>query len=370
MTNVVVICHLGRSGYNVLRSLSAIGARSYLITDRRSASIRWSRGSRPLHHAQGDFGPADDDTIVELINRTHARVGLTSVIATDVPSSVLLARVRHRLTAPVFPTAQAETLQQLDNKWEFARICMQVGVEIPRTLYFRDSAALDPEEVASEVGYPAIVKPASGFGQRGIVLLKDPAAAEAFRRQDAPGPGIVVQEYVPGQDWSVSVLAVDGVVRNSTAWECPSQFGHSGYGASRYLVTKFTNDSRLTRMVQTVILATGYSGIANFDARLADDGRFVLLECNPRVFNRLLAARICGLDFIAAGLPGHAVEQPAVLDDGEYYPWREALSVRGWRMLLRGSWKWRYLLRDLWEMVRDPLPPITRKIGREDEKAS
>jgi hypothetical protein len=123
-------------------------------------------------------------------------------------------------------------------------------------------------------------------------------------------------------------------------------------------------------MVEAVVIATGYSGIANFDARLADDGRFVLLECNPRVFNRLLAARVCGLNFIAAGLPMYTVKQPPVLDDGEYYPWREALSPRGWRLLRSGRWNWRYLLKDLWEMVCDPLPPIIRKMSREDEKAS
>jgi predicted ATP-grasp superfamily ATP-dependent carboligase len=368
--NVVVICHLGRSGYNVQRALAAIGVKCYLITDRRSASVRWSRGSKVLHHTAGDLSVADDDIVVRLINRTHERVGIVSVIPTDVTTSLMVARIRTRLAPSPFPTSPIETLNQLDNKWEFFKICSRIGVDTPKTLFFKNNAAVDLDAIAMNLTYPIIVKPVTGFGQRGIVVLQNAAATASFRNQAAHGHGMVVQEYITGQDWSISVLAVDGVVNNRTAWECPSQLDHASYGVSRFLVTKFAGHEKLISMVEAVVAATSYSGIANFDARLGDDGRMVLFECNPRIFNRLLAARICGLNFVAAGLPGFAMLQRPALFEGAYYPWREALTMRGWRLLMSGEWKWRYLARDVWEMLRDPIPPLVRKITREDEKAS
>jgi predicted ATP-grasp superfamily ATP-dependent carboligase len=367
--NVVVLGHLGRSATNVQRALSAIGVQSYVINDRRSVSFSWSRDAKVLHRVAGDMGPDDDDEIVRKINDAHNRVGIASVIPADVTASLMLARIRDRLEPSTFPIPSIETLQRMDNKWEFAKICMSIGVPIPRTLYFGSNAEID-ESINSLMPFPLIVKPASGFGQRGIVLLKNAEDVAAFKALDSHTTGFVIQEFVPGQDWSVSVLAVDGVINNLTAWECPSQFGKTDFGVSRFLITRFAGHEGLHKMVQDVIAATNYSGVANFDARLADDGRMVLFECNPRFFNRMLAARICGLNFVAAGLPGYALSQRQLLCDGSYYPWREAMTLRGWKLLLTGEWPWRYLARDLWEMIRDPLPAVIRKITREDEKAS
>ena len=93
-----------------------------------------------------------------------------------------------------------------------------------------------------------------------------------------------------------------------------------------------------------------------------------MFECNPRFFNRMLAARLCGLDFVRAGLPVRST-QPFALDSGRFHPWNELLTARGAWRFVTGNWELRPLAGDIGEMLLDPLPPIMRKMLREEARA-
>jgi predicted ATP-grasp superfamily ATP-dependent carboligase len=369
--NVVIVCHLARAGYNVQRALRALGVRAYLVHDRHARSMRWSHGCRLLHKCD-ELSTADAEAIAGKINALHRRVGILSVISTDVPATMLVARMQSMLRPAIFPFPAADVLQALDNKWEFAKICAERQVPIPKTLHFRNSAAFDPQLVETELSYPVIVKPAVGFGQHNIVVIAGPAEAEIYRRLETHPLAIVVQEFVAGRDWALSTFSRNGIVTHWCTWECPgqleSQDSTSRYGVARFQTTNFRRHDALVEMGRQVIAATGYSGVANFDARLAENGRMVLLECNPRFFNRMLAARMCGLDFLAAGLYG-SEEDRCSLDDADYYPWQEIFTWRGLKRLRSGEWHVRHLVTDLFEMACDPLPPLIRNITGEDRKA-
>jgi hypothetical protein len=93
-----------------------------------------------------------------------------------------------------------------------------------------------------------------------------------------------------------------------------------------------------------------------------------LFECNPRFFGRLSAARLCGLDFVRIGLPSET-PQLLAMQHGFYYPWQELFTARGWRNLLSGRWNKEHLFRDVYEMLRDPVPPVVRNLIAEDSLA-
>ena len=111
----MLICHHGRTRYNILRSLKAVNARVYLVHDRRAASLSYSRQCKAVHAAQ-DLGSAEPDQVLGMVNDLHRRVSLDSVIASDVESLAFLWKIRERLLAPVFPMADAGTLATLDDK--------------------------------------------------------------------------------------------------------------------------------------------------------------------------------------------------------------------------------------------------------------
>ncbi len=367
--NVVLLTHWGRSGYNILRALNAMGGKTFLIHDERSASLRLSRCCKVVHSIP-EIAEADPATVVGIINDLHSSVGIDSVIASDVESLTLLARIKSDLQAPVFPIAELSTLLALNNKWEFYKLCVANNVPVPKTLFVEDKSAIDPEIIAAELGFPLVVKPVAGYGQRGILVLTGKADLEArlLRNHSYTYGGMVIQEFVEGCDWALSVFARNGAVENWTAWACPGQL-EAGYGVGRFLVTEFCDRRDLMEMGEKIISATGFSGVANFDARFdIRSNTMKMFECNPRFFNRMLAARFCGLDFVRAGLPSGGGGQRISLDQKHYYPWQELFSVRGVRRLLNGEWKPSLLARDVYELLSDPLPPIMRKFTREDAR--
>ncbi len=363
--NIVLICHFGRTGYNILRSLKAVNARVYLVHDRRAASLSYSRRCKVVHATQ-DLGSADPDQVLGIINDLHLRVGVDSVIASDVKSLAFLSKIRERLLAPVFPMADADTLATLNDKWTFYKLCEAAGVAVPKSLSVACQAEFDVEAVERELGYPVIIKPVDSYGQRGISILRDRMQAEEWKKgcvdHDQP---VIIQEYIEGTDWAISVFAQDGVIKHWVSWVCPSQLD-LGYGVGRFLATEFRPRDDLFTMTQKVIAATGFSGVANFDARYDDQAcQMKMLECNPRFFNRMSAARLSGLDFVRPGLPVPG-DQPVTLGNVGYYPWQELFSMRGLQRLVRGQWRLAPLLHDILDMSTDPLPPIVRKWAHED----
>ena len=363
--NVVLICHFGRTGYNILRSLKAVNARVYLVHDQRAASLGHSRRCKVVHATQ-DLGSADPNQVLGIINDLHLRVGLDSVIASDVESLAFLAKIRARLLAPVFPMADAGTLATLNDKWTFYKLCEAAGVAVPRSLSVGSQAEFDIDAIERELGYPVIIKPVNSYGQRGIAILRDRTQAEKWKNsQVGHDQPVIIQEYIEGTDWAISVFARNGVIKHWVSWVCPSQLD-SGYGVGRFLATEFRPREDLLAMTQKVVTATGFSGVANFDARYDDQACMMkMLECNPRFFNRMSAARLSGLDFVRPGLPV-ADDQPVTLGDVGYYPWQELFSARGLKRLVRGEWRMAPLLHDIFDMGTDPLPPIMRKWMRED----
>ncbi len=367
--NVVLISHFGRTGYNILRSLRSVNARVYLVHDNRSASLRFSRCCKVLHGTE-DYATTDADVVLDRINDLHLRVGVDSVIASDVDALTFLARIKGRLLAPVFPMAEADTLALLNDKWQFHQLCETAGVELPKTLYFASKAAIDPELIGRELAFPVIVKPIDSYGQRGIVVWRDQAQIKAWLQtvDDFDHQATIVQEFIEGRDWALSVFAMNGVIKHWVSWVCPGQLD-AEYGIGRFLATQFSPREDLLAMGQKIVTATQFSGVANFDARFDERScSMKMFECNPRFFNRMSAARLSGVDFVRPGLP-ISDTQPTNLGDVSYYPWQELFSKRGIKRLLRAEWRLKPLMRDIVEMSTDPLPLMARKWSNEDKRA-
>jgi biotin carboxylase len=364
--NVVLICHLGRAGYNVLRSLTNIGATVFVIRDNRSESMRYSVRSQVVQVVP-HIGEADPEAIADIINHLHCKHGIDSVIGADVESLMLIGRMEARLLCPVFPTSNGKTIERLHDKWSFYQLCRDQDVPVPKTLSFATRSAIEVDLVEAELGWPVIVKPTALYGQRGLSILRNREEfLDWFGGVQADDDGVIVQEYLEGDDWALGIFARNGTVEHWTAWVCPGQLD-ANYGTGRFLATEFSDRLDLAEMGERIVSATGFSGIANFDARFDRRSNTMrMLECNPRCFNRMLAARANGLDFVIPGLPGYAGTQPQSLGSASFYSWHELFTMRGLRRLGSGEWPLAPFARDLRDMMKDPFVPIMRKLVHED----
>jgi carbamoyl-phosphate synthase large subunit len=172
-------------------------------------------------------------------------------------------------------------------------------VRVPRTEPLGDGT--DP----SSWTYPLIVKPRSGSGSRGIVKVGSAAELAALDH----APGLLVQEFLPGEEFSIDVLAgADGHVIASV----PRLRARVDSGVS--VGGRTLHDAELESFGRAVADATGITYVANVQCKRDAAGRPSLLEVNPRIPGTLALTIASGVDMprlALAALRGEPV--PAAL---------------------------------------------------------
>lgn len=205
--------------------------------------------------------------------------------------------------------ASAPTLRRCLDKLALMRLAASV-VPVPRTACFDD--AFDPTDWT----FPLIVKPRSGSGGRGVVKLAD-AAALARTPRDAT---MLVQEFAPGLEYSVDVLATQ-LGRVVSAVPRLRLKVDSGVAVTACTV----KDEELEELAVRVSSLIGLTGVANVQFRRDRTGRPVLLEINARFPGTMPLTVAAGVD-----MPGYAVRDILGLPLPPIDGFRELGMVRTW----------------------------------------
>jgi predicted ATP-grasp superfamily ATP-dependent carboligase len=212
-------------------------------------------------------------------------------------------------TAARFPssTAPAETLATFLDKWRFAECLRELGVPHPATVCI--GSIEDAEALPDALFQGAFLKPRNSqtfsrrFKAKGMAVDGRRQALEAVRSVLDAGCSVMLQEYIPGPP--TEHLFVDGFVdrQGRMSWLArrrlrmhPPRFGNSSLTESIAPDEAASAVASLTR----VFAATAFRGL--FDAefkRDPRDGRFTLIEVNPRAWWQLAFAEHCGLPVCA-----------------------------------------------------------------------
>ena len=195
--------------------------------------------------------------------------------------------------------APAAALDIILDKLSLAEHCAGV-VRVPRTELFGPS--VDPASWT----YPVIVKPRQGSGSRGIITVASAAELAALDRS----PSLIVQEFLPGEEYSVDVLAdaAGHVIASVPRLRARVDSGVSVGGRT-------VHDPEVEWFGRAVAQATGVTFVANVQCKRDHDGSPALLEVNPRMPGTLGLTIASGVDMprlALAALLGREV--PASLD--------------------------------------------------------
>jgi carbamoyl-phosphate synthase large subunit len=237
--------------------------------------------------------------LVPPADRTLIPSGLTPEFAAE-----LLARCQELRASIVIPTVDAElrplaaarrsfedagiglmlppehALSVTLDKLALARTCDGV-VTVPRTELL--SEELSPDEWT----YPVIVKPRTGSGSRDITAI---VSAEELKTM-GPSPDFIVQEYLPGEEYSIDMLAD---ARGRVVAGVPRVRARVDSGVS--VAGRTLHDRELEQLGASVATAAGLTYIANIQVRRDDTGRPALLEVNPRAPGSLSLTVASGVD--------------------------------------------------------------------------
>ena len=236
--------------------------------------------------ALADHPHVVDIADAEQVVRVARELGVAGVVtaASDVAVPAVSAVVR----ALGLPGLPPEVALRCRDKLACFRALVAQGHRVPETHAVNDEreAAV---AVAAVGGYPAIVKPRSGGGGRGVTLVRTEAelgpALACARRAYGPGVhGVLVQEFIGGRSVGVEAFFSGGELIE--AFVLDDQFEDSYISPAGHALPS-TLDEATARGVVQAIAAFGRAlglgdGPANFDLRQLGE-RTIMLEVNPRL---------------------------------------------------------------------------------------
>lgn len=203
------------------------------------------------------------------------------------------------------------------DKYVLMRELEEAGIGVPHTWL----ASEWPSGVADAAPGGLIVKPRSGRGSRGVVVID---SARDMARVVAEGAyaadELIVQERLPGPEYTVSVVVWrDGEVQAVVPKEVLLK-----QGVTRYAVTR--RHREITRLCHAVQNALRADGPFNVQLCLDEDGRPKVFEINPRFSSTASLTAAAGVDEVTGLLRQALTDGPRLSDD-----WREGVAmVRRW----------------------------------------
>lgn len=170
---------------------------------------------------------------------------------------------------------------------------------------------------AEAVNFPVVLKPEkSRVLKDGVlyelapVVVEDESERQEHLARILPKSAVLQQGFVEGKGYGIEVLSD----RGRLAWSFAHERLHEGApggrigGASTYR-RSVTPPADLLRDSEKLLTELNWHGVAMVEFRLAPDGRYRLMEINPRLWGSLALAIDAGVDFpfglycLASGRP-------------------------------------------------------------------
>jgi D-aspartate ligase len=304
------------NGLAAIRSLGRVGVRVLAVDHRSSALGFRSRYAEPFLCADAHAHPTRFVASIRAL-------GEVVVFPTHDEQLNLIAQHLGDLQVRA-PFPDWDVLEQVQSKRAQLEQAAAVGVDVPQTHYPRTVA--EARAAAEEIGLPVLVKPEHpvGFKQRfrrqafRCETLDD--VEDAYTR--AEEFGAMVQELIPGGDDTLytvgSYVARDGrplgVFSGRKLRQTPPGIGTCRVGEAVWVQDAVDAALRL-------LAAFDYFGLSQVEfKRDPRDGKFKLMEINPRLWQWHGLAAACGVDLprIAyADLVGETQEEATMNGEGK-----------------------------------------------------
>ena len=330
----------------VLRVFHSRGIESYVV-DAAKDIINRSRWYRPAERLLAET--SDSDELADYLRSLTLPRAVLMACSDRWTEAVagLPADVRERFPASVPPLAAVE---QFVDKFRFRDLVEGLGIPHPDTIALADLADLDrATEAELAAGF---LKPTKShlfhleFGTKGFCVTSREEAASLVEQASAAGITLMLQEWIPG-DPSRSYL-IDGffdrhgslttILARRRVRMDPPRIANT----ASHVTVPLEEAAEAPAMIQMLLEKVAYRGIFNVEVKFdVRDGRFKIIEVNPRPFWHIGHVERAGVDLPwmayldAQGLP---VPAPPPYKKGRYglYEISDANAVlRAWSSFRR-----------------------------------
>lgn len=284
----------------IIRSLAGKGVNVTAMTSIRRPFARLSKHCRSLILVPSMAREKEYATVVEKIVK---RIKFDVLFPIFEWSLIPISKNRDKIGRYVrLPIASHEAILKCYDKLSTLKLALERDVPIPKTFFV--SSFYELRKVAEEITYPAVVKPRwsmvwqgdKAFNRRSGFVNSPEELVATYISMHRYFPLPLIQEYVPGINFSVAALYNNGksraycCIKVYRAW--PPTGGNSCYRESVEL------DSRMRVFSERLLEALDWHGIAEVEFRLdSRDNVPKLMEINPRFWGSLCVAVKAGVDF-------------------------------------------------------------------------
>ncbi len=271
---------------------------------------------------------SDEDLITALLDLAAERGGRRpQLLLSNADSLVqLMSDHRERLTEHfVMPILDADTLERLSDKADFAHLCTENAVATPRTEVVDLAPPREPgwQPPDTDLPFPVVMKAARTADMAGVRFADKqkvwfvPDQQELSRLIRAIATAgytgrLVVQELIPGDDTAEGSITAYTDTAGRVTLLCSARVllgEHTPDALGRPAAMITTPFEDALEQARGLLEATGYRGFANFDLKLDPrDGVWKFFEVNPRIGRNNFYVSSAGAN-IARFVVADAIEQ-------------------------------------------------------------
>jgi len=222
-----------------------------------------------------------------------------------------------------------ESLRLLGDKIAARDAMSKAGIPVAKGTNEPISDSKEALELASEIGFPLMIKAASGGGGIGMQVVNEKSDFESAlrlcqgRAESAFGDGrVFIEEYVSSAEHIEFQVVGDGSKAIHLGERfCSIQRRHQKILEEGPWLSK-TEREDIGAKVVAGAEAIGYRGLATFEFLRNSDGEFYFMEVNPRVqVEHTVTEMLTGIDLVSLGI---------VVSSGAELPLKqEDVSLRG-----------------------------------------
>ena len=220
---------------------------------------------------------------------------------------------------PILGTSP-ETIDLAEDRDRFNE--MMARLEIPMPASGMATTVAEAQLVASEIGYPVMVRPSYVLGGRGMEIVHDPAALAGYMATAVgvtPDRPILIDRFLSNAKECEADAICDGTdAFVPTVMEHIEYAGiHSGDSAAMIppLGISAEHQRTIEEYTRRIAIELGAVGLMNVQYAIGDDGVVYVLEANPRASRTVpLVSKVCNINM--AGLATQVMLGARIADLG------------------------------------------------------
>jgi predicted ATP-grasp superfamily ATP-dependent carboligase len=229
--------------------------------------------------------------------RSHPHDVLIPVHSED---TCLIAKYRESLRNHItIPIHSYEIIREVNDKMRLMQAARDLAITCPETWIVHDITDLDT--IAAKAVFPLVIKVRNSSGSAGVDYASSPeqlratfsAMVKKFRLENRELP--IIQEYVRGEGYGVSMLFNNGELRAQCTHRRLREYPVSG-GSST--LRESVHHPAMERIARELLGHYQWHGLAMVEFKLREsDKKPVLMEINPRMWGSINLSILAGVDF-------------------------------------------------------------------------